>query len=228
MGTALIITAHGLIAAPLDAGANVRVQIAPLSLKALRDQNVVRQAQDYSCGAAALATLLTYGLNQVTSEREILDELFLQLSGDEARLKQKDGFSLLDMQRVAQARGLNAQGFRIKSQDLVNLAGPVIVFIEPQGYKHFAVFRGISGDRAVLADPSRGNIRMPVYQFLETWLADDDTGVIFVIERKNQQTKRAPSALELTQSPVTPPEILSARELLAVRAATNARAELHR
>jgi hypothetical protein len=36
-----------------------------------------------------------------------------------------------------------------------------------------------------LADPSRGNIRMPAYSFLDTWLGENDTGIIFVIEPKD-------------------------------------------
>ena len=54
-------------------------------------------------------------------------------------------------------------------KDLGKLNGPVIVFIEPRGYKNFAVMRGFRGDRVHLADPSRGNIRMPAYRFQDSW-----------------------------------------------------------
>ena len=59
---------------------------------------------------------------------------------------------------------------------LPRLGGPVIVFIEPRGYKHFVVLRGTRGDRVYLADPSRGNIRMPAYRFLDSWLGENGTG----------------------------------------------------
>jgi len=132
---------------PLNIGSGVRIDASPRSFKALRDQNVVRQKLDYSCGAAALATLLTYGMGLEVSERELLDDLFVQLSTSETDVRQKSGVSLLDRQRLAQARGFRAQGFRIGPAELAQLGAPVIVFIQPEVYKDFVVFRGISGDR---------------------------------------------------------------------------------
>lgn len=208
------------LAEPLNVGGNVRVQVAPMSLKALRDQNLVRQALDYSCGAAALATLMTFGLGDAVTEGQILDGLFAQLTSGQAIERQKDGFSLLDMQRVAQQRGYKAQGFRVSAQDLPQLIGPVIVFYQPQGYKHFAVLRGVRGDRVFLADPSRGNIRMPAYQFLQDWLGADGTGVIFVVEPlQGGDASIAANALGIPLGTSSQPEIMSARELLAVGAA---------
>ncbi len=95
------------------------------------------------------------------------------------------------------------------------LGGPVIVFIEPRGYKHFVVLRGTRGDRVYLADPSRGNIRMPAYRFLDSWLGENGTGIIFVVEPPDglpddEFPLRAPA------DGVAQPEILTARELLAV------------
>src|SRR5690348_14751790 len=45
------------------------------TLKELRDLNVVKQATDYSCGAASLATLLIYYYGEMTSEADILSLL---------------------------------------------------------------------------------------------------------------------------------------------------------
>lgn len=198
-------------------GAGLRINVAPQSIKDLRDRNVVRQAKDYSCGAAALATLLTHGLNDHTTEEQVLADLFAQLSGDAATVREKNGFSLLDMQAVAQRRGYKAQAFRLAAKDLALLTGPVIIFFEPQGYKHFAVLRGIQGDRVFLADPSRGNVRMPTYQFFETWLNDEGTGVIFVVEPQTSAIG-SETALSILPGTLTQPELLSARELLAVGA----------
>ena len=189
-------------------------------MKALRDQNLVRQVKDYSCGAAALATLLSYGLNDPVTEEQILANLFTQLSSTDATARRKTGFSLLDMQTVAQRRGYKSQAFRLAAQDLINLTGPVIVFIEPQGYKHFAVLRGISGDRVFLADPSRGNVRMPAYQFMQTWLGSERTGIIFVVEPQTAAIGTG-NALSVLPGTLSQPELLSARELLAVRASSS-------
>ena len=202
-------------AATFGVGSNTRVDVPLRSLKDLRDQRLVRQRFDYSCGAAALATILRYGFGDEVTEREILSDLFDLLPEDQKGLRRKQGFSLLDLQRVAQARGYKAQGFRLEAQYLAKLNGPVIVFIEPRGYKHFAVLRGVRGDRVYLADPSRGNIRMPMYAFLETWLGDNGKGVIFVAEPKAGGGENQ-LALKPIIDGVPLPEILSAREMLAV------------
>ncbi len=195
-------------------GSGLRIDPPVGSMKKLRDQNLVRQRFDFSCGAAALATLLRYGLGENITERQILVELFNLLSEDEKAVRHRTGFSLLDLQRVAQARGFNAQGFRLKADQLTLLGGPVLVFIEPRGYKHFAVLRGVHGDRVHLADPSRGNIRMAAYSFLQGWLQDDGMGIIFVVEPKSGPPK-SKWPLALAKKGLPQPEIMTVRELLA-------------
>ena len=142
-------------------------------------------------------------------------QLFGLLSAEELPDTLSQGFSLLHLQRVAQARSYRAEGFRIEPRYLSQLSGPVIVFIQPRGYKHFAVLRGIKGDRVFLADPSLGNIRMPLYRFLESWLDESGTGIIFAVE----PTAGAPQGttpLTLSIQGLPQPEIMTARELLAV------------
>ena len=214
---ALILCAAGreASAANISVGSGTRIDVPLKSMKDLRDEGLVKQRFDYSCGAAALATILRYGFGDEATERDILVELFDLLAEDEEGLRRKEGFSLLDLQRVAQARGYKAEGFRLEPQYLAELGGPVIVFIEPRGYKHFAVLRGVRGDRVYLADPSRGNVRMPAYSFLESWLGENDTGIIFVVEPKQGLSGRA-STLGPPTGGLAQPEILTAREMLAV------------
>src|SRR5262245_8213021 len=92
-------------ATSVDIGAGARVDIPLRSFKALRDSHVVRQAYDYSCGAAALATLLTYGIEDTVTEQEILQFVLTSLAQDQQAPLKKQGLSLLDLQRVVQARG---------------------------------------------------------------------------------------------------------------------------
>lgn len=202
-------------AADVAIGSGIRLDSPVASMKDLRDQNVVKQEFDYSCGAAALATILRYGYGEQVTERELLVQMFGLLSEEEKQVSRKEGFSLLDLQRVAQARDYKAEGFRLAPQYLNKLGGSVIVFIEPRGYKHFAVLRGVKGDRVYLADPSRGNIRMPVHAFLESWLQDDGKGIIFVVEPKTAlPTQRM--ALALSADGLPQPEIMTVRQMLAV------------
>jgi len=201
--------------AQIGIGSGLRVDEPARSMKDLRDQNLVRQRFDFSCGAAALATIIRYGLGEEVTERQVLEELFDLLSEEEKTAVRETGFSLLHLQRVAQARGFNAQGFRLEPEQLVMLGGPVIVFIEPRGYQHFAVLRGMRGDRVYLADPSRGNIRMPVYKFLESWVQDDGQGIIFVVE-PTTGLPESPMPLTLVAEGLPHPEIMTVREMLAV------------
>ncbi len=83
------------------------------TLKELRDQHVVKQALDYSCGAAALATLMVYYFGDPTSEQEILRLLQAGLTSEELAVKAQRGFSLLDLKKVAQVKGYQAGGFKL-------------------------------------------------------------------------------------------------------------------
>jgi uncharacterized protein len=180
LGLALVLTAVGEAGEPATAGSSPGV--TRHTLKELRDQYVVKQRLDYSCGAAALATLLRYYFGEPTSEAEILRLIVAQLSPDERRLKETRGFSLLDLKRAAEALGYQAAGFKLGVEDLARLAAPVIVFIEPLDYKHFAVLRGLSGGRVFLADPARGNVRMTVGRFLGEW-----EGIVFVVGKPGEE-----------------------------------------
>jgi len=197
------------------AGTGNRVNAPVKSMKALRDANVVRQRYDYSCGAAALATLLRYGFGDPASEEQVLKQLFGLLNDQEKIISRKEGFSLLDLRRVALARRFKAEGFRIAPEDLGKISGPVLVYIEPRGYKHFAVLRGVKGDRVYLADPARGNIRMPLYAFVESWKQADGRGIIFVVE-PNAGAPVAASPLALTATRPSRPEIVTVRDNVAV------------
>ena len=160
------------------------------SLKELRDRYVVKQALDYSCGAAALATLLIFYYGDMTSEAEILTMLKDQLTPEELAIKAERGFSLLDLKKVALKKGYRAAGFKLTPQQLMRLVAPVIVFVEPQGYKHFSVLRGMQHGMVYLADPARGNLRMRIDQFAgpgNEW----QEGIIFVLGKKGEEKSTA-------------------------------------
>jgi predicted double-glycine peptidase len=188
------------------------LQVPLRSAMDLKRSGVVMQGFDYSCGAASIATLLTYGLDDPVDEVPILQSVMQSANdGERAQLTQK-GLSLLDLQRIAEQRGHKARGFRIRADQLAKLKRPVIVYIKPRGYEHFAVFKGVQGDRVYLADPARGNVRMPLYQFFDMWADENGQGVVFVAERKDGQWPEA-SPLALTAAPGLQLEQISAREM---------------
>jgi predicted double-glycine peptidase len=138
-----------------------------------------------------------------TTEKEIIGILQFKIdkATDEERAhKKKNGFSLLDLKYAAQLKGYDAAGFRLTLEQLKQLKAPVVVYVEPFGYHHFAVLRGIAGDRVFLADPSRGNMTLSIAQF-----ADEYGGVVFALGKKGEENiLRYPLALSRSDDYVRP------------------------
>jgi predicted double-glycine peptidase len=159
-----------------------------LSLAELRQQHVVLQRYDISCGAAALATLLTFGLRDAVSERQVA----LGMMGRSEYLAHpelvriRQGFSLLDMRRYVQQRGYRGVGLSgLEFADLLQRA-PAIVPVRMFGYNHFVVFRGAVGDSVLLADPAFGNRTMSIERFLSVWIVYPELGrVAFTATRRD-------------------------------------------
>jgi len=158
------------------------------SLLERRNVNVIRQNFDISCGAAALATILRYQHGEAVTEREValglIDRTEYLQRPELVRIRQ--GFSLLDLKRYAEIRGYQGVGFgHLTLPDLVNNA-PIIVPINPVGYNHFVVFRGVMRNRVLLADPAYGNRTMTIAQFKNAWIDFANIGRVgFVVQRRD-------------------------------------------
>src|SRR5689334_4567458 len=74
------------------------------SWRQLKRDRVILQHEDASCGAAALATLMTYFYREPHSEHGVLAAL-RAVVGREYRAKVREGFSLLDLKRAADRLG---------------------------------------------------------------------------------------------------------------------------
>jgi uncharacterized protein len=155
------------------------------SLLEIRQANVIVQQWDASCGAAALATLLTYHHGDAVSEKAVAQAMLGKT--DPLRVKHRGGFSLLDLKRYAEARGFHADGYvGVSLAELVRL-GPAIVPVVLDRYPHFVVFRGRSGERVLIADPAYGNRSVEVEVFEKAWHK-----IAFVVDRPggNKPTSR--------------------------------------
>lgn len=141
----------------------IKGQIPVKNWKALRDRQVVKQDQDYSCGAASLATLLNGFYGQKLTEEDLL----------KAMDKGNAQASFDDMVRALPKFGFKAQGFAASWEQLAQLKMPVVVYIKVRKDDHFSVLRGISGDTVWLADPSLGNRTYSRAQFLDMWQTRD-------------------------------------------------------
>ncbi len=152
---------------------DVVVRVEPLKSKQFR--NVVRQAYDYSCGSAALTTILDYYLGRNFQERQVMEGL-LQF-GETERIIQRRGFSFLDMKRLVTALGHPSGGFKAELSDLIELKHPAIAPIEYAGFKHFVVIKAVVDGHVFVADPALGNISFTLRRFSEIW----DNNTLFIV-----------------------------------------------
>ncbi|MFO1128487.1 MAG: C39 family peptidase [Rhodospirillales bacterium] len=153
------------------AGGTYRVGVE--SLQERRFRTVYRQAHDLSCGAAALASLLTYHYRRPVSEEEVAAAM--RAAGDPAKIDRL-GFSLLDMQRYLAGRGLAADGFRVNLDRLAAAGLPAITLMEAEGYRHFVLIKGIRGDTVLVGDPAKGIRVLRRQAFEAAW-----SGIAFLI-----------------------------------------------
>lgn len=154
-------------AATVPAPGNALYDVRVKSLVDMRFKNVVRQAYDVSCGAAALATLFRYFYAEEANERQIIESI-LEF-GDKEKI-QKDGFSMLELKTYGERKGYLSQGFRVKdARHLADLKIPTITLINTRGYNHFVVIKGVKDGQVFIADPAFGNSSRPLDSFADDW-----------------------------------------------------------
>jgi predicted double-glycine peptidase len=157
---------------PLAGGAQFNVPVR--SMKELRFTATTRQQYDFSCGSAAVATLLTYHYDYPVSETAAFKAMWD--AGDQTKIR-REGFSLLDMQRYLASVGFKADGFQVPLQKLFENKLPAIVLIQEKGYNHFVVIKGADDGRVLLGDPSSGTRAITRAHFESIW----PTRLLFVI-----------------------------------------------
>jgi hypothetical protein len=156
-----------------------------VSARELRYKGIVPQKYDFSCGAASVATILRYLYDvEDVKEEEIAKEMIEK--GDQQKIREK-GFSFLDMKKYAERHGFQANGYKVKSENLAKLKIPVIVLLTTRGYKHFVVLKGIRGQKAYLADPAIGNRSVSLNDFSQSW-----DGVVFLVYKKTDKELTLP------------------------------------
>jgi uncharacterized protein len=138
-----------------------------------RFAGVIRQKYDFSCGSAALATLLRYHYDRDVGEEDAFRGMWAEGDRDQIR---RVGFSLLDMKRWLTSQGLSADAYKV-SLDKVGATGiPGLALISIKNYRHFVVVKGVRDHEVLLGDPSSGLTIMPREQFEAAW-----NGIYFVL-----------------------------------------------
>ena len=180
------------------------------SMREGRFRNMVRQHTDYSCGAAALATILRYAYHLNVDEKTVIEGM---LSVSDPTLVQQRGFSLLDIKHYVELLGMRGRGYRVTEDRLRTLRVPALVLMNVNGFRHFVVLKQVRDNEVELADPMLGNRSVPLASFMQSW----PSHALFVVigsdfDRNTVllQPDDRPSARRLfaRQNPITDAELL--------------------
>jgi predicted double-glycine peptidase len=155
------------------------------SYQELARRQVVMQQRDFSCGAAALATVIRYYWGDPVTEDQFLKLMEQILTPEDIQERIRNGLALTDLRNLANKAGYQASIGRVEFNELTEAKVPVIVGIIVDEYDHFVVFRGAAGGWVYLADPSRGQIRIPVGTFRRQWQQQ----AILVVAKPGEKVK---------------------------------------
>jgi len=180
-------------------GGNYAIKVT--SLREARFKATTRQQYDFSCGSAAVATLLTHHYAYPVTEQAVFEDMFSRGNQDKIR---REGFSLLDIKSYLSRHQFQADGFELPLSKLVESGLPAMVLVAEKGYQHFVVIKGMRDGRILIGDPSSGTRAISQDHFETIWV----NRLLFVIHNKQtlarfneaaewQAVPRAPIALGL-------------------------------
>jgi predicted double-glycine peptidase len=175
MRIATLIALSALLAAPvlitdlpaakadgIETGAAGSFRLPVTSMRERPYQSVIMQQYDFSCGAAAVAMLLTHHYGIQSTEEQVFTSMYE--NGDQATI-QENGFSFLDMKDYIERIGMKADGFELTLDEINKLGVPAIALVDLKGYMHFVVVKGIKDKRVLLGDPAAGMMAMDREEF---------------------------------------------------------------
>lgn len=175
-----------------------------------RFRHVVRQYTDYSCGAAALATILRYAYRLDADEATVIEGMMMV---SDPEIVRERGFSLLDIKQYVESLGMRGRGYRVDEDRLRSLRVPAIVLMDVAGFRHFVVLKQVQGDMVEIGDPMLGNRSIPLDEFMAGWPSRAVFVVIGSDFDRNTVLLDPPSrpsakALYARQGPLTDAELL--------------------
>ncbi|MDR0738840.1 MAG: NHLP family bacteriocin export ABC transporter peptidase/permease/ATPase subunit [Oscillospiraceae bacterium] len=128
---------------------------------------VVIQMEALECGAASLDMILAYYGKWVPLEKVRSD---CGVS--------RDGSNLKYMCMAARSYGLEPKAFKCDLGGVKESKFPAIIH---WNFNHFVVLNGFKGDNAIINDPARGTVKVPMKEFDESF-----TGVVVSFEKTDK------------------------------------------
>jgi predicted double-glycine peptidase len=178
------------------------------SLRDMPFRTVVRQQYDFSCGSAALATLLHYHYGLPINEGAVFQAMYA--AGDQPKI-QRVGFSMLDMKNYLKTQGFEANGYRRNAAELRDMSQPAIALIRVGSYRHFVVVKGVRADKVLVGDPAQGIKVFPLAEFERAW-----NGILFVVDQAPGRSPAFNKKEEWASLQHGPFEALDDRDLAAM------------
>ena len=169
------------------------------SYQEIKNQRVVRQTYEESCGAAGLATLLNLLEDKNFNELEMIKLM------SESKMN-TDRVSFADLGEAVQKLGFSSNAYLIQRELLDKfLHIPILVKIENDPrYPHFVVIINYNGNYLQVFDPSFGEYISSKRQFFSIWDRDKKGGYALVVapqKKLNPLDLKLPNALNLNFSP---------------------------
>lgn len=125
---------------------------------------VILQMEIVECGAASLAMIMAFHGKWVPLEKVRSD---CGVS--------RDGSNAKNIVKVARMYGFEAKGWRIEPEKITTLPFPCLIH---WNMNHFVVLCGITKKYAYINDPSKGEVKVPISQFNESF-----TGIAIAITK---------------------------------------------
>lgn len=154
--------------------------------RSLRYQGVVGQTSDFTCGPAALATLLTHYYGRPVSEAVFTERAVNDMTARGQEVVQ--GLTMLSLRNALSEEGVGATGYRLNLEQLRAVMGaglPVVAnVVYPRG--HYYLVLAVTETDVLLADPSWGVRSQPIANFLNGW-----NGVVLVPQPDAAAAERA-------------------------------------
>lgn len=176
-----------------------------LSWKEIKENGVIMQKYDYSCGPAAMAHIMGYHFASPFTEKDFMDRANKILSAQEISEAKQKGLSMFNLKTIAESFGYSVAGLKIPFGSILSANIPVVIYVEDAGFKHFSVFSGFHQGLVHIADPSRGNLFVAPEYFAQIY-----QGKTLVL----QQGGKMPPEVIPTGSPVVWESINSVRRIV--------------
>lgn len=158
------------------------VSVPVVSMKEARFAATLRQQYDFSCGSAAVATLLTHGYGWKVDEATVFQSMYA--NGNQERIR-REGFSMLDMKNYLDAQGFAARGVEASLEQLAAAKVPAVALIRENGYAHFVVVKGLRPGEVLIGDPAMGTRVVAREDFARYWT----NGILLIASARVEQAR---------------------------------------